>query len=338
MKVSFASKWAVRGNGMCQIIARLGRELAVRGHDVAWVANDTDVDPEWVPDEFTLVPLPRGVRRKHAALSEHIASFDPDVVHAHDLQGLRCLPFDVPLVVTSHSHWPLSAKIGWKSALATTAIECPLDVLLRLSDQAVAVSDWATSILRRRRIDVERVYNGVPIPQEPQPSDSERSGYLTVGTLDRRKVGDLPDVWRQLSQETDATLDVVGKVISEGLADELRAMPGVTVHGMVDRLEPFYETHSVYLCASRAEAFGLTVAEAQAYGLPVVAWDIGALPEVISPTFGRTVTPYDIESFVDAAVTVSDVVDRDAGREWIETRFSTEAMATGYIDIYTSVS
>jgi len=46
-------------------------------------------------------------------------------------------------------------------------------------------------------------------------------------------------------------------------------------------LNAFYKVCDVYICPSKLEGFGLTVLEALTNGAPVIAFKVGAIPELI---------------------------------------------------------
>jgi len=51
----------------------------------------------------------------------------------------------------------------------------------------------------------------------------------------------------------------------------------------LDRLRALYNAADVFVTTSRGEGFGLTIAEAMASGVPVIAQDVSAIPEVVGP-------------------------------------------------------
>lgn len=80
------------------------------------------------------------------------------------------------------------------------------------------------------------------------------------------------------------------------------------------------------------EPFGLTLIEAMACGCPVIAFNRGAIPELIK----TGVTGYvveDVEGMVDALHNI-DSIDRGACRQHALTNFNAEKMADGYEAIY----
>jgi glycosyltransferase involved in cell wall biosynthesis len=81
------------------------------------------------------------------------------------------------------------------------------------------------------------------------------------------------------------------------------------------------------------EPFGLVMIEAMACGTPVIAWDNGAVREVVEDG----VTGFIVDS-IDAAVAAVarlDTIDRRRVRATFERRFSATTMAKKYADLYT---
>lgn len=71
----------------------------------------------------------------------------------------------------------------------------------------------------------------------------------------------------------------------------------------------YYQAADLYVHASRAESFGLTVAEAMACGTPVVASRVGGIPEVVADgETGTLVEPGDVAGM---AAAVSALLDRE---------------------------
>jgi glycosyltransferase involved in cell wall biosynthesis len=67
-----------------------------------------------------------------------------------------------------------------------------------------------------------------------------------------------------------------------GLAELARQASGsAQLPGFIDDLEQLYAALDVYIMPSRSEAWGLTALRAMSYGLPVIASNVGGLPEVV---------------------------------------------------------
>ncbi len=83
------------------------------------------------------------------------------------------------------------------------------------------------------------------------------------------------------------------------------------------------------------EPFGLSVAEAMLCGTPTVAYRRGSMPELIADG----VTGFLVEDAEEAVSALRAVpgIDRAVLRREAERRFSTEAMVSGYLEVYRRV-
>jgi glycosyltransferase involved in cell wall biosynthesis len=80
------------------------------------------------------------------------------------------------------------------------------------------------------------------------------------------------------------------------------------------------------------EPFGLVMIEAMACGTPVIAWNCGAVPEVID----EGVTGFIVSSEEEALAAIARVpaLDRRRVRAAFDKRFAATTMARAYLDVY----
>ncbi|MEO5682160.1 MAG: glycosyltransferase family 4 protein [Chitinophagaceae bacterium] len=83
------------------------------------------------------------------------------------------------------------------------------------------------------------------------------------------------------------------------------------------------------------EPFGLSVAEAMCCGTPVIAWNRGAMPELIQQ--GKTGFLIDSMDEAHAAVHKLESINRKDCRDWAVNMFSTERMTADYIRVYKEI-
>jgi glycosyltransferase involved in cell wall biosynthesis len=157
------------------------------------------------------------------------------------------------------------------------------------------------------------------------PSRFAGRNILFVGVDWERKGGPvLLEAFRLLrSAYPDARLTIVG--CSPAIVE-----PGVNVIGRVPLAEmaKFYRAASVFCLPTLNEPFGLVFLEAFSYGLPIVATDIGAIPEIV--THGETgylVTPRDVGGLAARLAGLLDDPQRSerfgaAGRESVLRQYS----------------
>jgi glycosyltransferase involved in cell wall biosynthesis len=107
-----------------------------------------------------------------------------------------------------------------------------------------------------------------------------------------------------------------------------------------ERMAMVYRAADLVIVPSRMENLSLTVLEAMACGAPVVAFDIGGMPDMIEPGVNGWLAP-DVtsEALLDTIVGALDRVAGEPGiakapRRTIETRFTLEKEAEAMIDLY----
>ncbi len=138
------------------------------------------------------------------------------------------------------------------------------------------------------------IHPGFDRPEGPVPErDPSRSpvSLLCVGSLTPRKAQDVLVMACTHLGERTFTLDLVGdKEADPGYTEalekqvkDLNLSDRITFHGMVDKdeLASFYRKADILVHPSRWEGYGITVAEAMWLGLPVVACEAGAIPELV---------------------------------------------------------
>lgn len=121
-----------------------------------------------------------------------------------------------------------------------------------------------------------------------------------------------------------------------GLTDRLRLLPEVPVEAMPD----WYAALDLYVAPQRWEGFGLTVLEAMASGVPVVATRVGAFEELIADgTTGYLTDPGRVS---DLARAVEPLLDNEpmrtsmanAARPHVEAHFKIENEAEALLRTY----
>jgi len=164
-------------------------------------------------------------------------------------------------------------------------------VTLPLFDAFVATSPLTAELLARRGFARERiriVEPGLPAVELGPPSvESPYRALLVANLIPRKGVRELLFALAARTLPTDPfTLDIVGRVDidpayaetvgrvitrSSTLAERVRWQPAVAY----DAMGVHYRSASVLLSAASMETFGMALAEARAYGVPILAFDGG---------------------------------------------------------------
>jgi glycosyltransferase involved in cell wall biosynthesis len=136
----------------------------------------------------------------------------------------------------------------------------------------------------------------------PRPCSGRQLRFVFLGALSARKgLPLLLRAWRSLSTE-GAELWLVGPV-SEANARLLKPMPGLKVIGKIphEELPALLRQCDVLVFPSYFEGFGLVILEALACGLPVIATEATAAPDLIKHGVEGYIVPTgDLEALRDA--------------------------------------
>jgi len=301
------------------------------------------------------------------AVAARVRSGGMDIVHAQGLTALgygrlraRDAALGAPLVLNPQGMEEHKAR-GLKR-LALSRLRALSREAARAADRVIA-TDEATrdEVALLLNVDPGRVVvlpNGIDPDEirEATPPDPRRLAhesfpalagafpvFLSVGRLEAYK--GFGDVRRALALVEEAlprswAWIVVGSGPGRAALDRERNAH-VHLAGSVDdaRLHAFYERADVFVHATRYEGSSLVTLEAMAHALPVVATNVGGIPDKVSAQTGRLVEPGDVAGLASALLELArDAALRERlgrqGRRRALDRFSWPALARRTITLY----
>jgi glycosyltransferase involved in cell wall biosynthesis len=294
------------------------------------------------------------------ALTAHLADVRPDVIHNHmyraELVGTRAA---IALGAIGRRRAYVVATVH------TSRVRSPEDreQLRRLTphmDRLIAVSQAMVRKIHeegRDTIPVDLIYNGVDLErydhQEPCCTLREEFGIperaQIVGVVARLEPEKghptLLHAWPLVLREVpDAYLLVIGEGSQRDALERQAGDLGINDHviftGRRDDVPAVTAALDVAVLPSYREAHGLTILEALALSRPVVASNVGGIPEVIEDgVTGLLVPPHASQALADAIVRfLSDHPYADtiakAGHDMVHDRFCIELMIKAIETIY----
>jgi glycosyltransferase involved in cell wall biosynthesis len=228
--------------------------------------------------------------------------------------GGQLLPHTSRIRMTVLLHMPL-----------VTALDTHLDssaqrserAVLRAATGVVATSEWTRQqILTRYAIPARHVHVARPgVDRVTAPARPVRGHLICVGVLGRHKgqdllvealaeLGDLD--WHcvlagPLDRDPDFVEQLQARITRLGHGHRVR-LSGILTGAALSHA---YTTADLLVAPSRSETYGMTITEALAHGLPVIAAAVGGLPEALGFTAdgtrpGQLVPPGDPDALAAA--------------------------------------
>ncbi|WP_395692775.1 glycosyltransferase [Nocardioides sp.] len=293
-------------------------------------------------------PGPVALERSAAAVRRLLATWRPDVVHAHNVRASLAARLAqvgrrrVPVVSTVHG-------------LADDRYAAAARLLRRCSDLVVAVSPDVRDRLLQAGLDPGRVAvieNAVP-PPGPATGDVRAELGLLPGTplvvcaarlAAPKRVDLLVDAWPEVPAAAHLLVagDGPDRPALEARAARSAARPRITFLGDRADVGRLLAAADVVVLASDREGLPMVVLEAMAAGRPVVASAVGGLPALAGTGCLELVPPGDAGALAAAVrALLADPARRArtgaAARAVVERRFSSVRMVDDYRSVYQNV-
>ncbi|TGQ37344.1 glycosyltransferase family 4 protein [Mesorhizobium sp. M00.F.Ca.ET.216.01.1.1] len=321
--------------GTERIVSYLTEALVDLGHDVTLFASgDSQTSAKLVPGRECALRLdPRPLKSEAAAHLSMLAEVreradEFDVIHFHLSHFLHFSFFkDMAERTVTTPHGRLDYV-----DLAPAYRRFPRFPMISVSHSqrmGLANANWLATIHHGLPVDIcEPVFEAMA--EEP---------YLAfLGRLSRDK---RPDRAIEIASRAGLKLKLAAKI-----GDDDRAYFHKTVEPLIDgdrvdyvgeieedkKLEFLRNAAGLLFPIDWPEPFGLAAIEAMACGTPVIAWNCGALPEIVD----QGVTGFIVDSIDDAVALIPGLLrlDRRKVRAVFEKRFSANRMARDYVAAY----
>ena len=294
------------------------------------------------------------------ALAAHLDEVRADVVHAHMYRAEIVAARAVISLGEDGQRRPYLVGTAHSSRVRSEADRGTLLDLTRQFDRLIAVSKASETKLideSRATVPISLIYNGVDLQrydhQEPCCTLPEEygmeAGSQIVGVVARLEPEKghptLLEAWPGVLRAVpDVYLLIVGEGSRrdelEAQARQLRIAHRVVFTGRRDDVPAVTAALDVAVLPSYREAQGLTILEAMALSRPVVASNVGGIPEmVVDGVTGLLVPPRDAEALTGAIVRLltdhpyADMLGR-AGHDLVHDRFCVELMVQAVELIY----
>ena len=319
------------GSGV--IATELGKHLAEHGHEVAFISYATPLRLTELPPRvsFHQVEIVSYPVLQNFPYTLALASKMAEIARMKKLQILHvhyAIPFaaaallarqlvpELNLRIVTTLHGTDITLVGrnpsFKAITGQTIEQC---------DAVTAVSKFLKEETYRnfqvnKEIDV--IYNFID-PQRHAPYQPECLPSLECPDLFTlmhisnfrpvKRVADVVKIFARFNETLNARLLMVGDGPDAGVASQVAQELGVADRvefvGVVDSVAPLLRAANLLLLPSETESFGLVALEAMASGVPVIASNVGGLPEVVEHGVTGFLAPVgDVEQMAHYAIRI----------------------------------
>lgn len=271
----------------------------------------------------------------------------PNIIHIHAAAELlflskRVAP-SIPHVFTFHGYAGSFTGINYRIGVWAAN---------RYADAVICVSQREQEVLAKTGLDRTKtvvVHNGAPRPTvQRQNHNGLRPTIGTIARLEKPKgIIDLVDAAGILIQKGyQFNLVIVGdgreRELLQKKADSLGIATTFTGYLSTSEKDRVLATMDIFVLPSYQEALPLVCLEALAMGIPVIATEVGGIPEIVSPEVGVLVPPKNptalagaLESLLDNHKLMEEM--GEAGRLRYNQYFTISQMAHNTQKVYSKI-
>ncbi len=302
-------------------------------------------------------------------LFKTLRNLKPDIVHTRNLATIEGQVIAAAARVRVRIHGEHGRDIfdlhgkNRKYNLLRKTIRPTIDHFIAVSKD---LENWLVNTIGAAPNRIDQIYNGVDSlafhPRRERPTNNiGPEGFFTENTFVIGSVGrmaavkDYPSLvqaFLMLLKKEPALrnclrLLIVGEGNSRGKCIEMLREAGAEAHawlpGERDDVPELMRTMDLFVLPSLGEGISNTILEAMSSGLPIVATRVGGNTELVKEgCTGKLVPPGAPETMAETISTYYKEPSLlnshgKAARKQIESRFSMEAMANGYLEVYDKV-
>ncbi len=370
MKIGIVCYPSIGGSGI--VATELGKGLLDRGHDIHFFSYDLPerlngysgrfffhhIDVPLYP-VFRFPPYTLALATSIAAVAEQ---HQLDVIHVH---------YAIP-----HSTSALLAKMmtsyyqGKDLKIITTLHGTDIDLVgwepsyRKIVEYSINSSDAVTSVSRhlkkathekfRINRDIQVIYNPIdteafcPLPDRRGPNEKKKQILHISNFRPVKRVVEavkIIDIVRSCCESVELVFlgDGPDRAEAERTAQQLGVTDHVVFAGKVNHVEEWIQKADLLLSTSEMESFGMSIAEAMSSGIPVVAYEVGGVPEVVED--GVEGSLVEMGGLCSAAKAISDILSNPtvwnsysrAARQKVLGKFQLESITEQYENLYDRV-
>lgn len=286
-----------------------------------------------------------------------------DIIHSHRYKENLLAVFlsksvrNIKLITTIHGLPEMALTGVNQGSLTVLKNKFNYFILKTIFDKIVSVShEMKHGLVQRYRLNPEKIeviHNGIPLPAiNDQGMNKSSNGPLHIGTVGRMVPVKDFDLFLEVAAEIKKRKEKVRfSILGDGplkkhlvqKAKDLKIEDSVDFVAPMTDPAPYYNSLDIYMNTSIHEGIPLTILEAMSFIKPVIAPNVGGIPEIIDDgKSGVLVKNRSPQEFMHKSLSlINDEDTRTSisrmGRNKVEEEFSLSLMASSYSKMYHDV-
>jgi glycosyltransferase involved in cell wall biosynthesis len=276
-------------------------------------------------------------RFKISGLIRKYASEDT-IFYSDDHYGYFLADASVKYVHTYHGNWPDARYLNLEYFLKSFYFIFRYSETIKHAAQVINVSDYMEKFTKRYNSNSITIRNGVNILKRTEQHSKELVRdfkCLMLGNIDARKYGKLPALINEMHRiKMKIDIDIYGRIIDRRLERVLRTYKEIHLKGFISSLEIDFSQYLFLLSTSTRENLPISIVEIMKIKIPVVAFRVGGIPEVVNENCGQLFDTSDIENM---ACFIKRVLNHDIVFDFnnkVLEEFDWKKSSKKYLDIF----
>ncbi|MDQ5957196.1 MAG: hypothetical protein QG614_171 [Patescibacteria group bacterium] len=282
-----------------------------------------------------------------------IKNENPNIVHVNSsvaglIVTLICRIQNKYCVFTAHG-WPHNEN---RNTILKYLFKFLMIITVRLSDATIAVSNNIKHSLSNSKSILNKItviYPGIkiidPIDMNKLHQEDNLLHIVSVGEMNKNKnhisfiriMNSLDNVhYHIIGQDSGEKENIEKEIEAQNIKNK------VTLHGHIQNIDRMLSRYDVFLLPSHTEALGYVVLEALQNNIPVIARNVGGVPEIIENINGSTLYN-DPEELIQIITKLKNEISTERNenklkentyQKYLADKFSYDKMITETLKIY----
>ncbi len=278
-----------------------GSDVALMSYPGGWLeAEAKKIGVEFFPNtNFTNAYNPLNIPKAILKIKRAVKVFKPDIAHCHSsgagFYTRLAIHGKVPTIFTAHS-WAFTEGAPFLRKIIAIFAE---KIVSSFTSKIICVSEFDKKLALKYKIASEnklvKIYNAVPeIEFKKNETDKNTFDILSVGRFAYPKRFDLLiKAFKNLPEDVlnKSRLSIVGfgqeqeklsDLIKELQLEDKISLQKINYEELIKKVSNF----DIFILISKHEGLPMTILEAMSAGLPVIASNVGGIPEQINSNSG----------------------------------------------------